>query len=188
MPEQLMILGEIYRSWVRTPSASQIEKTVARLSSYGRIEGKNVFYFFQNHKARERQKLQRTLSRHYQLIYSCHSLPHQQLYCKQGLLLSLICSTMRLQLTRFFRFSTRIQLYFFRLIRKSQNGGLNLPEISNAEEPPETNYETFGHEWTSMMMLPNRSSLRTLDLFPTTSTGLKDECATPKSSSSTSIN
>ncbi|RWW84762.1 hypothetical protein BHE74_00006616 [Ensete ventricosum] len=71
------------------------------------------------------------------------------------------------------------------------NGGLNLlekMEINNAKEAPETNYETFGHEWTSVMMLPNRRSLRTLDLFPTTSTGLMDECATSNSSCSTSIN
>ncbi|CAL9078356.1 unnamed protein product [Musa textilis] len=133
MPEQLMLQEEIFRSGVRTPSAPQIQKMKARLSNCGRIEGKNVFYCFQNHKARERQKLRRRLSRHYQLLYSGHSLPHRQF---------------------------------------------------DAEEAPETNYETFGHEWTSMMMLPNR----TFDLFPTTSTGLKDECATSESSSSTSIN
>ncbi|CAL9144593.1 unnamed protein product, partial [Musa hybrid cultivar] len=70
MPEQLMILEVIYRSGVRTPSAPQTQKIIARLSNHGRIEGKNVFCCFQNHKAREGQKLRRRLSRHYQLLYS----------------------------------------------------------------------------------------------------------------------
>ncbi|URE34391.1 PRESSED FLOWER a [Musa troglodytarum] len=83
MPEQLMLQEEIFRSGVRTPSAPQIQKMKARLSNCGRIEGKNVFYCFQNHKARERQKLRRRLSRHYQLLYSGHSVPHRQLYRMQ---------------------------------------------------------------------------------------------------------
>ncbi|CAI9105250.1 OLC1v1004134C1 [Oldenlandia corymbosa var. corymbosa] len=60
-PEQLMILEEMYKGGVRTPNSSQIQKITAHLSLYGRIEGKNVFYWFQNHKARERQKLRRKL-------------------------------------------------------------------------------------------------------------------------------
>lgn len=31
------------------------------LRQYGKIEGKNVFYWFQNHKARERQKKRLTV-------------------------------------------------------------------------------------------------------------------------------
>lgn len=58
-PEQLMILEEMYRGGLRTPSASQIQQITAHLACYGRIEGKNVFYWFQNHKARERQKQKR---------------------------------------------------------------------------------------------------------------------------------
>ena len=60
-PEQLMILEEMYRSGTRTPNASQIQQITAHLSFYGKIEGKNVFYWFQNHKARDRQKLRRKL-------------------------------------------------------------------------------------------------------------------------------
>ncbi|CAL9103827.1 unnamed protein product [Musa acuminata var. zebrina] len=56
-PEQLMILEEMYASGVRNPNASQIQQITAHLSFYGKIEGKNVFYWFQNHKARDRQKL-----------------------------------------------------------------------------------------------------------------------------------
>ncbi|KAJ8503702.1 hypothetical protein OPV22_004588 [Ensete ventricosum] len=56
-PEQLMILEEMYASGVRNPNASQIQQITSHLSLYGKIEGKNVFYWFQNHKARDRQKL-----------------------------------------------------------------------------------------------------------------------------------
>lgn len=66
-PEQLMILEEMYRSGVRTPNASQIQHITAHLSYFGKIEGKNVFYWFQNHKARERQKLRRKLGKQLQL-------------------------------------------------------------------------------------------------------------------------
>ncbi|KAI5684084.1 hypothetical protein M9H77_05312 [Catharanthus roseus] len=55
--EQIRILKELYyNNGVRSPSAEQIQKISAKLRQYGKIEGKNVFYWFQNHKARERQK------------------------------------------------------------------------------------------------------------------------------------
>ncbi|KAH6800376.1 WUSCHEL related homeobox 4 [Perilla frutescens var. hirtella] len=57
--EQIGILEMLYRSGMRTPNAQQIEQITAQLSKYGKIEGKNVFYWFQNHKARERQKQKR---------------------------------------------------------------------------------------------------------------------------------
>ncbi|KAK4270315.1 hypothetical protein QN277_023363 [Acacia crassicarpa] len=66
-PEQLMILEQLYRSGIRTPSASQIQHITTHLCFYGRIEGKNVFYWFQNHKARDRQKLRRKLTKQLQL-------------------------------------------------------------------------------------------------------------------------
>ncbi|KAI3965044.1 hypothetical protein MKX01_013975 [Papaver californicum] len=59
--EQLMILEEMYKSGVRTPNATQIQHITSHLAYYGKIEGKNVFYWFQNHKARDRQKLRRKL-------------------------------------------------------------------------------------------------------------------------------
>jgi hypothetical protein len=49
----------LYRGGMRTPNAQQIEQITVQLSKYGKIEGKNVFYWFQNHKARERQKQKR---------------------------------------------------------------------------------------------------------------------------------
>ncbi|XP_038971854.1 WUSCHEL-related homeobox 4-like [Phoenix dactylifera] len=59
--EQIMALEALYRSGMRTPNAHQIERITAELGKYGRIEGKNVFYWFQNHKARERQKQKRSV-------------------------------------------------------------------------------------------------------------------------------
>lgn len=58
-PEQLLALEEMYRRGTRTPSAEQIQHIASQLRRFGKIEGKNVFYWFQNHKARERQKRRR---------------------------------------------------------------------------------------------------------------------------------
>uniref|UniRef100_A0ACD5W6U7 Uncharacterized protein n=1 Tax=Avena sativa TaxID=4498 RepID=A0ACD5W6U7_AVESA len=71
-PEQLMILEEMYRGGLRTPNASQIQQITAHLANYGRIEGKNVFYWFQNHKARDRQKLRRRLCMSHHLLSCAH--------------------------------------------------------------------------------------------------------------------
>lgn len=54
--EQISMLESLYRQGIRTPSAEQIQQITSRLRVYGHIEGKNVFYWFQNHKARQRQK------------------------------------------------------------------------------------------------------------------------------------
>ncbi|KAF5179137.1 Wuschel-related homeobox [Thalictrum thalictroides] len=54
--EQISILEGLYKQGIRTPSAEQIQQITGTLRAYGHIEGKNVFYWFQNHKARQRQK------------------------------------------------------------------------------------------------------------------------------------
>ncbi|XP_020114303.1 WUSCHEL-related homeobox 2-like [Ananas comosus] len=54
--EQISILEGLYKQGIRTPSAEQIQQITGKLREYGAIEGKNVFYWFQNHKARQRQK------------------------------------------------------------------------------------------------------------------------------------
>ncbi|CAL9198063.1 unnamed protein product [Musa hybrid cultivar] len=59
-PEQIEVLEALYQGGMRTPNPPQIERIAAELGKYGRIEGKNVFYWFQNHKARDRQKLKRS--------------------------------------------------------------------------------------------------------------------------------
>nr|VDD58847.1 unnamed protein product [Brassica oleracea] len=58
-PEQTMVLEEVYSSGTRTPTTQQIQEIASKLQKYGRIEGKNVFYWFQNHKSRERLKRRR---------------------------------------------------------------------------------------------------------------------------------
>ncbi|KAL0299973.1 UNVERIFIED_CONTAM: WUSCHEL-related homeobox 5 [Sesamum calycinum] len=50
------MLEGLYRQGLRTPTAEQIQQITAGLRAFGHIEGKNVFYWFQNHKARQRQK------------------------------------------------------------------------------------------------------------------------------------
>ncbi|KAL1568579.1 hypothetical protein AAHA92_00178 [Salvia divinorum] len=60
-PEQVQALEEMYRRGTRTPSAEQIQQIAAKLRRFGNIQGKNVFYWFQNHKARDRQKKRRQL-------------------------------------------------------------------------------------------------------------------------------
>ncbi|EOA23060.1 hypothetical protein CARUB_v10003830mg [Capsella rubella] len=54
--EQVKLLTDLFKAGMRTPSTDQIQKISSELSFYGKIESKNVFYWFQNHKARERQK------------------------------------------------------------------------------------------------------------------------------------
>ncbi|XP_009626933.1 WUSCHEL-related homeobox 3-like [Nicotiana tomentosiformis] len=60
-PQQLMILQDLYRKGLRNPTSSQVQKITAHLSLFGKIQCKNVFYWFQNHKARDRQKLRKQL-------------------------------------------------------------------------------------------------------------------------------
>ncbi|CAA6655120.1 unnamed protein product [Spirodela intermedia] len=52
--EQVKVLTELFRAGLRTPSTEQIQRISSHLSTFGKIESKNVFYWFQNHKARER--------------------------------------------------------------------------------------------------------------------------------------
>lgn len=59
--EQIRMLEMLYTEGMRTPNAQQIEHITEHLRKYGKIEGKNVFYWFQNHKARLRQKQKRTI-------------------------------------------------------------------------------------------------------------------------------
>ncbi|XP_054822934.1 WUSCHEL-related homeobox 6-like [Prosopis cineraria] len=56
---QLLYLEEVYRHGIKTPTAQQIQQITSQLRRFGNIQAKNVFYWFQNHKARERQKRRR---------------------------------------------------------------------------------------------------------------------------------
>ncbi|TVU36754.1 hypothetical protein EJB05_18700, partial [Eragrostis curvula] len=54
--EQVAVLEGLYEHGLRTPNAEQIQQIAGKLREHGPIEAKNVFYWFQNHKARQRQK------------------------------------------------------------------------------------------------------------------------------------
>ncbi|PRQ17306.1 putative transcription factor Homobox-WOX family [Rosa chinensis] len=57
-PDQLRILQELYYDRaLKNPTPEQIQGICLHLKPYGQIENKNVFFWFQNLKARERQKL-----------------------------------------------------------------------------------------------------------------------------------
>ncbi|WOL12543.1 hypothetical protein Cni_G21310 [Canna indica] len=179
-PEQLMILEELYRSGVRTPDASQIQQITTHLSCYGRIEGKNVFYWFQNHKARERQKLRRRLScMHHQFFCSGYPLPvlpppHRPLHFFQDDPLSPLLQYPPSHLFH----------------QDPTQQGLNLlcKLESKGEDQYLPNSEAYASEWMATMDVPHTNPtcckpLKTLDLFPTKSTGVKEEGNTSKSMS-----
>ena len=44
--EQIGILEMLYRGGMRTPNAQQTENITTQLGKYGKIEGKNIFYWF----------------------------------------------------------------------------------------------------------------------------------------------
>ena len=48
--EQVKVLMDLFKAGLRTPSTEEIQSITTHLSSYGKIESKNVFYWFQNHK------------------------------------------------------------------------------------------------------------------------------------------
>ncbi|XP_062011836.1 protein WUSCHEL-like [Rosa rugosa] len=56
-PDQIRILRELYYDKeVRYPTPEHIQEIYLHLKQYGQIEDKNVFFLFQNLKAREKQK------------------------------------------------------------------------------------------------------------------------------------
>ncbi|XP_068667773.1 WUSCHEL-related homeobox 3-like [Aristolochia californica] len=174
-PEQLMILEEMYRGGIRTPNASQIQHITAHLSFYGKIEGKNVFYWFQNHKARDRQKLRRRLSKQQQLQ---HLQQHQSNQHTE-----IIPSVL----------PNQTPPYFFH-----QGGGMEeTSQVMNflckldASEREEVGKQpvTYEQDWLVMMGMsfspsPFCRPVKTLELFPVESSGsLKDEGSTSKTTS-----
>ncbi|CAH2053425.1 unnamed protein product [Thlaspi arvense] len=86
-PDQLRVLEELYQQGTRTPSADHIQQITAQLRRYGKIEGKNVFYWFQNHKARERQKRRRQMENgHDESVITTTSLVSNHGFDKKDLL------------------------------------------------------------------------------------------------------
>lgn len=65
--EQITVLKELYRRGLTNPNAFQIRTITLQLSIYGDVHGKNVFYWFQNRKARDRQMIRRKLHQQHPL-------------------------------------------------------------------------------------------------------------------------
>lgn len=173
-PEQLMILEEMYRGGVRTPNASQIQQITAHLSYYGKIEGKNVFYWFQNHKARDRQKLRRKLSKQLQ---QQQQQPHQLFHNQQNH-----------HLLQFSRYNSAGFFPQGGLLEDSSRQLMNYTqrmETLERNEMEKSLTRIHGCDWTTTIMKDVAPSIRcsnrplkTLELFPITSTGLKDQSST----------
>ncbi|XP_026451327.1 WUSCHEL-related homeobox 5-like [Papaver somniferum] len=86
--EQIDMLEGIYKAGITTPSAAEIQHMTSKLRMYGDIEGKNVFYWFQNHKARQRQRQVRHSygsGYHDPRIHFKHQLLHNQISSSMGL-------------------------------------------------------------------------------------------------------
>ncbi|CAJ1798646.1 unnamed protein product [Sphenostylis stenocarpa] len=186
--EQLMILEELYRSGIRTPSASQIQQITTHLSLYGRIEGKNVFYWFQNHKARDRQKLRRKLSKQLQLqqqlqVHHCQINPDITNHY-----VGTFGYTPRPS-TQDFPFFNSPTLLF-------QGGAANTSEQAlnctwNVHNPQSNVVEKeevtcYNYDPSTLVDVNNQASscctsrpLKTLDLFPLTTTRITEDCTTP---------
>ncbi|RLM84545.1 WUSCHEL-related homeobox 3B [Panicum miliaceum] len=237
-PEQLMILEEMYRSGVRTPNAAEIQQITAHLAYYGRIEGKNVFYWFQNHKARERQRLRRRLCARHQQQYAQQQQQQQQ---PPGGSSAAGVHPAVMQLhhhhhpyaaTSFVMPHPHLQQGGYLQGQQQQQAAAPLPAPPNPAAGGNKQATAAGayggaaalsnqqhqhlEEWDAETMMEHcnancgaasgssdeggagaalqlppccRRPLKTLDLFPTKSTGLKDECSSSKSSScSTSTN
>ncbi|XP_059664425.1 WUSCHEL-related homeobox 3 [Cornus florida] len=188
-PEQLMILEEMYRSGIRTPNASQIQRITTHLSFYGKIEGKNVFYWFQNHKARDRQKLRKRLSKQLHQEHQ-HQLYHHQYHQQQHKQVLNYHNHLIQYLEKPPAYSSPLhQLSHYNSnellpqdgVEEASTQTMNQKWKVDHRERMETEKST-ALDWMMMMNVGPSSTpccnrpLKTLELFPITATSLKDEC------------
>ncbi|KAK8581508.1 hypothetical protein V6N13_144530 [Hibiscus sabdariffa] len=188
-PQQLMMLDEMYRSGIRTPNATQIQQITSQLSLYGKIEGKNVFYWFQNHKARDRQKLRKKLTRqlqHQQQLYHHHQLLHY---------LDSPAASPAFRHLPYYN-STSPNLFpqtgiHDEAAKQVMNYAWNF-DIPERVDKNKGMMRTYGCDWLMMVDVGSPSSsssssspcypmisrppLKTLELFPLTASNLKEEC------------
>ncbi|XP_004492364.1 WUSCHEL-related homeobox 3A [Cicer arietinum] len=194
--EQLMILEELYRSGIRTPSASQIQQITTHLSFYGRIEGKNVFYWFQNHKARDRQKLRRKLNKQMQLQQQQQQQQQLQVHhCQINHDNNVMINNNHFvgtfgypfgSITQDISFFNSPSLLFEGVAANTSEGRVNCKrncynQQSLVEKNDNIALSNYGwklvdvnHETSSCCTRP----LKTLDLFPLTTTRIKEDCTT----------
>ncbi|XP_059626982.1 WUSCHEL-related homeobox 3-like [Cornus florida] len=194
-PDQLMILEEMYKSGTRTPNASQIQQITAHLSFYGKIEGKNVFYWFQNHKARERQKLRRRLFQLQQRQQAAVLYQHQLIHDVQHHLRyhvhpppAFSSPIHHHQLSHYYNLAAGflpqggVEDASTKVMNYTWKNKMDLPE-----RPCEMDKSMSRSCGTCMMMMVDEGTppscsrpLKTLQLFPITATNVKDEPTTSK--------
>ncbi|KAH7677958.1 Homeobox domain-containing protein [Dioscorea alata] len=160
-PEQKMELEDMFRSGLQRPDASQIQMITTYLSCYGKIEGKNVFYWFQNQRARERLKLRQRLAM--QLVLPNLNLNNQLIHAFEEPPLHL-------------QGGAQDADQAMNLLSNLDAQGKN--EVIGMESGIGTSYGYDVH--------PCSRPLITLDLFPCKSTGLRDECSSSSKNSSCS--
>ncbi|KAI3915844.1 hypothetical protein MKX01_013300 [Papaver californicum] len=169
--EQLMILEEMYKSGVRTPNATQIQHITAHLAYYGKIEGKNVFYWFQNHKARDRQKLRRKLINRQQQHLLRHLHDEQQPFTTIGIGPGLH------QFPHFLHPQHEVIIIIHSSLYGPPTAFQKYPCCNNVN-----NNNTYFNNTNDNNH--NRPILKTLELFPVKSTNLKDECRSTNTTTS----
>ncbi|KAK6271886.1 hypothetical protein POUND7_008969 [Theobroma cacao] len=198
-PEQLMILEEMYRSGIRTPNASQIQKITSHLSFYGKIEGKNVFYWFQNHKARDRQKLRRKLTKQLQLqqqLYHQHHHHQLQQNHPNHHFLHYFDSpgSPAFQHLSYFNSASlfpQVGVHEDAAAKQVMNYTWKFDIPEKVENMDKATMRMYGGDWLTMVDLGSplsspcystaiRPPLKTLELFPVTASNLKEECNSSK--------
>ncbi|KAE8670455.1 putative Embryo-specific protein 3 [Hibiscus syriacus] len=180
-PEQVMILEEMYRGGIKTPKASQIQQITSHLSFYGKIEGKNVFYWFQNHKARERQKLRRKLSKQLQLQQQLYHHYFDSLHSPSFQHLPYYNSPSPFPQVGVHEGAAKAE----KQQMMNYTWKLDVPKRADIDK---SMMNMYGGDWLMMVDLgPSLSSspcyfattrppLKTLELFPVTASSLKEEC------------
>lgn len=176
--EQINMLENLYKQGIRTPTADQIQQITARLRAFGHIEGKNVFYWFQNHKARQRQKQKQERLAFYNRFHK-PPLPfphHQPLYppnCTNGFTLSPFYFTFTFACNKYiYIYICYLNLLFCTVVCGpyigfyQQNPKVVLPSCS---KPSTYGYDQVQQDYGNQNGVMNQE---TLDLFPLHPTGV----------------
>ncbi|KAI3801523.1 hypothetical protein L1987_29630 [Smallanthus sonchifolius] len=160
--EQINLLDNLYRQGLRTPTADQIQEITVRLQTYGHIEGKNVFYWFQNHKARQRQKEKQD----HLLLFRQYNHHHRHLHPP------LICLSPPPNVVYEPCYIPQTNLGFYVQQPQVTSPHPNLPENSAAVAGGSNK---TSREQDEIVTGKNYSEQETLDLFPMHPTGILKE-------------
>ncbi|KAF3660520.1 WUSCHEL-related homeobox 3-like [Capsicum chacoense] len=175
-PQQLMILQDLYRKGLTNPNSCQVQMITAHLSMYGKIQWKNVFYWFQNHKARDRQKMRKQMFQQMQKYTSSTTTTTNDVQINPPSPSSASSSA-----------AVNYQLY-------PNSPTIFLRQVEGTDTSPQMmmNYlrenrmmKTNGRDWMLMtdqegsssnihVHCSNNRPLKTLQLFPVATTGFKD--------------